>query len=197
LERQLRTLEGRNQQLQEENRRLEERLDGSPEQRAAQASGRANGRANGRATGAAPIVVDPLSVNTDGLFRAFKTRLLAEAKTDPVLLRILATRPRLEVEVEETIITPKGDSLLARLALLIVEGFFADPGKTGAQAQQELGRRGRDPGPSNMKRELQTLAEYGFLTIEEGKDERSRTRTLYVDTGAHDRIDVDRKAVRR
>jgi len=109
------------------------------------------------------------------LYQAFKRRLVDEA---PGLLRVLAARPELEVVFTPETMTIDGKTLRGRIARLLVDGFF-DKGVTAAGVQKELARRGRDPGPGNTYNEVKALAELEFLTVEKGKDESSRERTLY------------------
>jgi alanyl-tRNA synthetase len=108
------------------------------------------------------------------LYRRFKARLVEEA---PAILRVLVQKPELRVEVDVQTITIKGDSLRGRIARLIAAGFF-DRGASGPGAQKELARLGSDPGPV-VARELNEVAAMGFLTIEEGKDDRGRARKEY------------------
>lgn len=113
--------------------------------------------------------------NADSIYAMVKKRLLIDADKDPVLLRVLAQKAELEVEVERIVVKADGNTLRGRLARLIADGLFRT-GMTGPGAQKELSRRGSDPGPGNITRELKELALMGFLTVEEGKDERSRAR---------------------
>jgi DNA-binding PadR family transcriptional regulator len=91
---------------------------------------------------------------------------------------VLTTKPELEVLVERQVISAKGDTLRGRIARLIAGGLF-DRGATAPATQKELARRGDDPGPGNVYKELDALAVMGFLTIEQGRDERSRPRKEY------------------
>ena len=93
-------------------------------------------------------------------------------------LRIVTAKPELTVEVVRHTIEASGNSLRGRIAGLLSEGFFEE-GATVPMVAKELARRGYSPDESNTRRELGTLAEMGFVTIEEGKDERSRKRTEY------------------
>ncbi|NOT09108.1 MAG: hypothetical protein HOP28_12990 [Gemmatimonadales bacterium] len=112
--------------------------------------------------------------SADALYHEFKTRLLRE----PSVLRVLAEQPEIRVEIERVVIDARADTLRGRIARLIADDFFAD-GQSAPAAQKELGRRGLDPGPANVYKELDALALLGFLTIEQGKDDRSRPRKEY------------------
>lgn len=121
------------------------------------------------ATVAAPIG------DTEALYQTIKARLAKEA---PGILKVLTVRPELEVKVERVRIEASGDSLRGRIARLIAEGFY-ERGQSAPGTQKELARRGNDPGPANTYKELDALAMLGFLTIEQGKDDRSRPRKEY------------------
>jgi len=114
----------------------------------------------------------------DAAYQQLLARLVSDAAKDPTLLRIIATRPELEVRVKREIIEADGNSLRGRIAQLIAEGFFAT-GESAPATQKELARRGNDPGPGNTYKELDNLAVLGFLTIEQGKDDRGRARKEY------------------
>jgi hypothetical protein len=131
----------------------------------------ASGRLPTGDTGSTPVG----AIDEDELYRRIKARLVKEA---PAILRVLTEKPELRVEVEIPTITVKGDTLRGRIGRLIAEGFY-DRGATSPGTQKELARRGKDPGVTNMARELNELAALGFLTIEEGQDERSRPRKEY------------------
>lgn len=103
-----------------------------------------------------------LNGNEEALYQRFRDRLSKEA---PKLLKVLLTKQELEVQVERQTITAKGDSLRGRTARLIAKGFF-DEGVSGSAVQKELARLGKDPGPANMYKELDNLAEMEFLTVE-------------------------------
>jgi len=103
-------------------------------------------------------------VDEDALFE----RLVARLKKDaPALLRVLVIRPELEVKVERATIEVDGNTLKGRLARLIQEGWFDEP-KTGHATFEELQRRGFRTSKPNVYRELDKLAELGFLTKEDG-----------------------------
>jgi hypothetical protein len=88
------------------------------------------------------------------------------ATKDPGILQILRQQPELHVETERQTVSVKGDTLRGRLALLISKGFFEAP-KNGNVTYNELKRIGASVARPNVYRELDKLAEMGFLTSEE------------------------------
>ena len=109
-------------------------------------------------------------MGAEDLYQTIKERLVEEA---PALLKVLATRPELEVAFTPEVIAVDGTTLRGRIARLIAAGFL-DDGVTAARVQKELARLGRDPGPANTYGEMKELAELGFVTMEDGKDGRGR-----------------------
>jgi hypothetical protein len=99
------------------------------------------------------------------LYEEIKARLLEELPREPGVLKILATRPELRVEIERPVIEASGDTLFGRLAQLVAEGFF-DEARAGNAAFQELKRRGFATAKPNVYREADKLAAKGFLTKE-------------------------------
>jgi hypothetical protein len=99
------------------------------------------------------------------LYDEIKARLLEELPEDPRVLKILATRPELQVEITKAVIEASGETLFGRLAQLIAEGFFDEP-RAGNAAFQELKRRGFATAKPNVYREADKLAAKGFLTKE-------------------------------
>ncbi len=122
---------------------------------------------------AAPPV--PLAGDGEAIYQAIKGRLAQEAAH---LLRVLVINPELEITVQRRVLEVVGDSLRGRVGRLLAAGFL-DSGVTAFAVQKELARRGKDPGPANTYKELDVLAELGFFTIEQGKDDRGRARKLY------------------
>lgn len=114
------------------------------------------------------------TVDADALFADFRKRILAE----PAVLRILAEKPSLRVEIDRPVLDAKPDSLRARIGRLIAEDYFR-ANTTGGQVQAELARRGFNTSPGSLYPELLNLTQLGFLTIEDGQDERSRPRKEY------------------
>jgi hypothetical protein len=88
----------------------------------------------------------PQDRDTETLYQAFKRRLLAEAPEDPVLVKLLATRPEVVVEITPTVITIDDEfSMKGRVVRLIAQGWFAEPRTVGG-VRAELKRTGNDPG---------------------------------------------------
>lgn len=119
--------------------------------------------------------VDPKPYDAKGwtpmeeeLYQKFKARFISELRDEePKILRVLATKPELEVAVERKTVTLDGSSLRGRVASLVQARFFDQP-KEGNVILKELYRRGGTIGDArNYKRELGWLTENGFLTLEE------------------------------
>jgi hypothetical protein len=100
----------------------------------------------------------------DRLYRLFRKRLLEEEPA--ALLRVLTSRPELEVQVQREVVRADGKSLRGRIGRMVVDGFFAQA-RTSADVLAELERRG-SARPSNIElgNELKALAEMGFFTRE-------------------------------
>lgn len=101
----------------------------------------------------------------EGLYQAMVQRLRSEA---PALLKVLGTKPELQVQVERRVIEVDSSSLRGRIALLIRNGFLAAP-TTGHKVWQELHRLGAKPAKVAVYSELKEFAKLGFLT-KEGDD---------------------------
>lgn len=99
----------------------------------------------------------------DALYQAIKARALVD--DDPKLLALLKRVP--EIEVTRTIERIRVDEKTQPgfLAGMIAGGFFSDP-VDGAGVAAELKRRGRSVHNANVYRDLNRLAEQGFLTKE-------------------------------
>jgi hypothetical protein len=89
------------------------------------------------------------------------------AQKDPGILEILTKKPELRVKVERPVIQVDGGTLRGQLALLVKKGFFDSP-VNGNSAFKEVMRLGKKVAKPNVYRELDGLAELGFLTKEEG-----------------------------
>jgi hypothetical protein len=159
-------------ELREENVSLRRQVDDLKRQ-VAELAGR--GRDAAAPPSPSPASVPFAARDDEEFYQAIKRRLSAEA---PALLKVLAQRPELQVHVERPVIEAKGDTLRGRIAQLLADDFFAG-GQSAPGTQKELGRRGYDPGPANVYKELDALALLGFLTIEPGKDDRGRARKEY------------------
>lgn len=120
-----------------------------------------------RPTPAVPAIADgPSTSLTEEGYQALKRRFIEDLRQEPAILRVLAAKPELAVEVQRQVVEASGDTLRGRLALLIAEGYF-DEGRTGNAAYQELQRRGFPTAKPNVYREADKLAALGFLTKEE------------------------------
>ena len=103
------------------------------------------------------------------------------AVQDPELLRLLATKPKIELTVQRPVIELDTSTLRGRIAGLIAEGYFDEP-RNGNTVYNELRERRKFPtAKPNVYRECDKLAEMGFLTFE---------GTGYLKTG----LTVERKA---
>ena len=174
-------LRDRNEQLREENDHFRERI-AALEQQVGELLGR-----NGKPAPAPPSTVTRVELppgfrfpSSEGdadfepFYQALKRRLSADA---PQLLKVLVTRPELDVSVQRTTVAIDGATPKGRIARLLADGFFAEPRAPG-QVQAELARRGKDPGPRIVDA-LRELAEAAFFLIGSGRDSKSRVTTTY------------------
>ncbi len=169
-------LERENERLREENQHLVSRLDAL--QKGTAASSNDTARADGREAGHRVNGNDgPTSSGADrewsasetlaneALYQAIKARLIKEA---PSVIRILAQRPEILLEVERDVISMDAKTLRGRVARLIHQGWFDEP-KTTSAARRELARTGADPGGGgSLSETLAELVRLGFLTREVG-----------------------------
>jgi hypothetical protein len=88
------------------------------------------------------------------------------AEKDPGILELLTRRPELRVTVERPTIEADSGTLRGALALMISKKFFDSP-QNGNTAFNELKRLGRSVAKPNVYRELDKLADLGFVTKEE------------------------------
>jgi hypothetical protein len=118
---------------------------------------------NGNAASISDLTALPagVAIGIGKIYQEVKFRAL----NDPGILRLLATRPELDVQMEPKVLEVDGGTLRGGLALLIHKGFFGTP-KNGNTAWTELQRIGRRTAKPNVYRELDNLAEMGFLTKE-------------------------------
>lgn len=116
---------------------------------------------------AAPVRKFTLEESRDNetLYQAIKARLFEEASTDPILLKVLATRNEIEVTVQRRTVKADCDSAVGRVAQLIGEGFFDSP-KTPYASWNESKRRGFAGAAARMDEACKKLLEQGFLTKE-------------------------------
>lgn len=113
-------------------------------------------------TASEPLPIIAAEGDEEALYQRFKARLMREA---PALIKLLASRPELQVAVEQPVLEIDGKTLKGRLAQLIADGWFAEA-KTGNRTFNELARRGVSTAKPNVYRELDKLAELGFVTKE-------------------------------
>lgn len=109
----------------------------------------------------------PASLN--GLYEEFRRRLLAE----PAVLRVLALKPELNVEVKRAVVEVDGASLKGRIARLIAARWFDGEGRTQGATRTELRRTGPDPNAGNVSTVFSQFVKDGFLTAESGNLYRS------------------------
>jgi hypothetical protein len=99
----------------------------------------------------------------DALYQRIRDRLAQEA---PALLRVLVTKPEIEVEVTRQTVTADGSSWIGWTARLIADGFFDQPRKSGA-VWKEATRRGATGVGARADEACKKLLAEGFLTKEE------------------------------
>jgi DNA-binding HxlR family transcriptional regulator len=88
------------------------------------------------------------------------------ATSDPLVLQLLREQPELQVKVTRNVIEMTDRTLAGQLAVLIHKGFFESP-TTGQSAFNELQRLGKKISKPNVYRELDKLADLGFVTKED------------------------------
>lgn len=103
----------------------------------------------------------------EGLYQAFKARLCSEASSDPILLRVLLSRPELEVQVTRRTVTADAGDLGGRVALLFADGWF-DQGKGATATCTEMKRRGWDHDYRNIAKVCDRMTTDGFFVREDG-----------------------------
>jgi hypothetical protein len=87
------------------------------------------------------------------------------AAEDPGILQLLTQKPELRIKIERKTIDADGSSLRGRLAVLLTKKYFDEP-RNGNAAFNELKRLGVPCAKPNVYRELDILAELGFVTKE-------------------------------
>ena len=120
--------------------------------------------ASGKLNGKGDYPFSPLLLPAD--FDAIYAHVRKRAEKDPGILELLARRPELRVTVKRQTIEADGGTLRGALAVLISKKFFDSP-QNGNSAFNELKRLGRAVAKPNVYRELDKLAELGFVTKEE------------------------------
>jgi len=116
-------------------------------------------------TVATPIASDsrPTITGPDGWYDIFKERLIKEA---PALLKILVTKPELEVAVQRKTVEADETSALGMIAILLSEDFLKDT-STATAVWKEMKRRWNYGGISARAYEqLDRLTAMGFVTKE-------------------------------
>jgi hypothetical protein len=91
---------------------------------------------------------------------------LRQLRAHPEVVHVLLQQPTIRVNVERPVVEVGGKSIAGRAALLVHDGFFKEA-HTGSAAYQEMIRRGWGHDKRSVYRELDSLAEMGFLTKEE------------------------------
>lgn len=166
-----RALRETNERLSNENAELCRRLD-RLEQHAPSSNDKAaadvprSGRRDSGDAGSTPVGAAGFSaeqsMDNERLYQAFKQRLLSE----PAVLKVIAQKPELRVEIQRPTIEAKPDSLQGRIALLIADGFF-DVGVSGYAVQKHWERFAFTVSPGSLYPALHELASLGFLEIED------------------------------
>ena len=114
-----------------------------------------------------PVVAFDGLADDEARYQAFKARLLAELPKEAVLLKLIAQRPELTVEVERVQLTADGSTVKGRIIKLLANGFY-DAGKTNSATRKELARTGPDANSGGISNVLSELVTLGFLTREAG-----------------------------
>ncbi len=131
---------------------------------AATSSQQARANADG-GSAAVPAIFHPAHLNghdLDNIYEYIRDR----AAKDPGVLELLLNRPELQIHVIRQKISTNGDTLRGQLALLISKKFFDKP-QNGNAAFNELKRLGFPCAKPNVYRELDKLAQLGFVTKED------------------------------
>ena len=102
------------------------------------------------------------SLDHEALYQAFKARLIEEA---PALVRLLTTRPEMEVQITRKTLTLDEFSGKGRIARLLKEGFFQEVRSCGT-VRAALKRTGPDANTANIGRALDEFTRDGFVTDE-------------------------------
>lgn len=100
------------------------------------------------------------TTETDALYNQIKKRLIAEA---PQILKVLATKPAIVVEITPRVVTIEGSSLKGRLARLIAKGGL-ETSREATDIRKELQLTGGEIHPSNMSKALAEFVLDGFLS---------------------------------
>lgn len=101
---------------------------------------------------------------SDDLYYAIKSRLLDDA---PAILKVLATNPEINVEVERVTVDMDGKSPRGRLAQMVARKLLDEPVKPGVIIA-EFKKTGGSIHPSRLTEYLGELVALGFVTREDG-----------------------------
>ncbi len=149
-------------ELRDENSRLRRRIE---ELEALSSNAKAPGRSRSQDAdsigdaGSTPVG----AIDEDSMYQRFKQRLVKES---PALLRVLASKPELEVTVKRETITAKGDSWVGKVAQLIADGYFDTPRKS-SEVFKEAQRQGMSGVAPRADEACKKLWAMGFLTRED------------------------------
>jgi hypothetical protein len=108
-----------------------------------------------------PGAVAGAGFSLDEIWAEVKRRAVA----DPSVLKILTSKPEIEVLVERKTIQIDGSSLKGRVARLIAQGFMRE-GVTHGATRTELKRTGPDVNSGNLSTVFKDFVRDGFLTLE-------------------------------
>lgn len=100
---------------------------------------------------------------TDDLYQAIKARLIADA---PALLRIVLSKPEIEVTVKRPVLDFDPESLKGRIVKLMAQGFFAGENKSNNMIRTALKRIGPDANTANIGRSMDDFVKLGLFTDE-------------------------------
>jgi hypothetical protein len=112
-----------------------------------------------------PVAVAPSNGETilsDALYQQILSRLLQDLPDNPHVLQLVASQPEIMVRVQKRTVELDDTTLAGRLAILIAEKFFESKA-SGHNAWMELEKRGIGSSKPNVYRQLDKLAEMGFL----------------------------------
>lgn len=105
----------------------------------------------------------PLGAGQVVALNTIVTEVIEQIRRDPALLaEVSALQPEIVVRTRKQVVELDGSTLRGRLALMIAADFFAST-VTGNAAFNELQRRGFATAKPNVYRELDKLAEMGFV----------------------------------
>jgi hypothetical protein len=140
------------------------RADGAAGDAAAKSHGRSTEQASQSAVAGGSASSSNGHVD-EALYQAIKARLLED---EPILLKAIAVRPEVLVEVRPKIVPVDGDTQKGRLARLMAKGWFDEPRAVG-EVRKELARTGKDPGGSGqLGIMLNNFVNDGFFVREGG-----------------------------